>query len=137
MYLRRNDIVLVLKGKDRLKTGKIMRVLRDKNRIVVEGVGIVTRHVKARDNAPGGILKSEGSISASNVRLIERPEDPSMSATNLPARVAKRVKKSVAASTSKSSVKAKKDEKKAKKDDKKAEKSEKESTKESKTTDKK
>jgi ribosomal protein L24 len=94
MYLRRNDLVLVTKGKDRLKTGKVLRVDRDANRIVVEGVNIVKRHKKARDGAPGGILASEASISASNVRVVERPDTQGMAATPLPGRVARRMQKS-------------------------------------------
>ena len=106
MYLRRNDIVLVTRGKDRLKRGKILRVDREANRIVVEGVNIVKRHKKASGNVPGGILPSEAAISASNVRLLERPETQGMSAGSLPARVLKRMKR-VAASAPKSPSKKK------------------------------
>ena len=114
MYLRRNDIVLVIKGKDRLKSGKIIRVDRKLNRVVVEGVNMVKRHVKAREKVPGGILTSERSVSSSNVRLLERPEDATMSAVSLPARVAKKMKKSVAATTTKASATAKHDDAKKK-----------------------
>lgn len=100
MYLRRNDIVLVLTGKDRLKTGKILRVDRTAGRIVVENVNIVKRHKKAQGNVPGGILASEASINASNVRLLERPDTEGMSAHPLPGRVARRMTKTKKAATS-------------------------------------
>ena len=96
MYLRRHDIVLVLKGKDRLKTGKILRVNREANRIVVEGVALVKRHKKSQCNVPGGILTSESSISAANVRLIERPDTAGMTGAKLPGRVLKRMKGALA-----------------------------------------
>lgn len=94
MYLRRNDHVLVLKGKDRLKSGKIIRVDREANRVVVEGVNMVKRHKKAQGNVPGGILTSEASINASNVRLLERPDTEGMTTSPLPGRVARRMAKS-------------------------------------------
>lgn len=105
MLIRRNDIVLVLSGKDRLKTGKVLRVVPSTGRIVVEGVGIVKRHVKARGNVPGGILSSEAPISASSVRLLERPDTQGMAATKLPASVLKRMKNAPKSTPAKTAAK--------------------------------
>jgi large subunit ribosomal protein L24 len=73
MRIRKNDTVLVLTGKDRNRRGKVLDVEREKQRVVVEGVNVVKRHVKAgRDQkAPqGGIIEVSASIHMSNVRLI-------------------------------------------------------------------
>jgi large subunit ribosomal protein L24 len=73
MRIRKNDTVLVLAGKDRNRRGKVLEISRDKQRVVVEGVNKVKRHVKAgRDQkAPqGGIIEVSASIHISNVRLV-------------------------------------------------------------------
>lgn len=71
MKIRKNDKIKVLVGKDRGKTGKVLMVLKDLDKIVVEGVNIVSRHVKpGKVSKEGGIIKVEKPISASNVMLI-------------------------------------------------------------------
>jgi large subunit ribosomal protein L24 len=65
--IKRDDEVLVISGKDKGKRGSVIRVLVEKNRVVVEGVNMVTRHVKAQT----GMVQGEGSISLSNVMLID------------------------------------------------------------------
>lgn len=68
--LRKNDIVVVTLGKDRGKKGKILKVLRDKNQVIVEGVNFIKKHVRpSRQHRHGGILEMEGPIHISNVRL--------------------------------------------------------------------
>ena len=70
--IKREDEVLVISGKDKGKRGSVIRVLVDQNRVVVEGVNMVTRHVKAQPGvAQTGIVQGEGSISLSNVMLID------------------------------------------------------------------
>lgn len=69
MKIRTWDNVSVLSGKDKGKTGKVLKVINDKNRVVVEGINIVTRHVKKQGTNPGQIVKMEKSIDASNVAL--------------------------------------------------------------------
>ena len=71
MKLHTGDTVLIISGKDRGKTGSIMRVLDDENRIVVAGVNIRTRHVKKTFQQAGRILKYEASLSASNVMILD------------------------------------------------------------------
>ncbi len=69
--IRRDDNVTILAGKDRGKTGKVNRVIREKNRVVVAGVNIATKHVK---NRPGvrqaGIIHVEAPLHISNVMLV-------------------------------------------------------------------
>ena len=70
--IKRDDEVLVISGKDKGKRGSVIRVLVEKNRVVVEGVNMVTRHVKAQPGvAQTGMVQGEGSISLSNVMLID------------------------------------------------------------------
>ena len=77
MKLRTDDEVIVISGKDKGKTGKIIRVDRDKDRVYVEGINIVKRHQKpnpARPNAPVGVIEREGPVHVSNVALLD-PKD--------------------------------------------------------------
>ncbi|MGE5361570.1 MAG: 50S ribosomal protein L24 [Bacteroidales bacterium] len=70
--LRKNDQVVVTTGKDRGKRGRVLKVLRDKNRLVVEGVNFISRHTKPnpQKNIKGGVVKREASLHASNVQLV-------------------------------------------------------------------
>jgi large subunit ribosomal protein L24 len=64
----RNDQVVVIAGDDRGKTGKILKVLLDKNRVIVEKVNFIKRHTKPRgQKSQGGILEREAPIHVSNV----------------------------------------------------------------------
>jgi large subunit ribosomal protein L24 len=77
MKLRTDDEVIVISGKDKGKTGKILRVDRSKDRVYVEGINIVKRHQKpnpARPNAPVGVIEREGPLHVSNVALLD-PKD--------------------------------------------------------------
>src|SRR5262245_65203769 len=80
MHIKSGDVVQVLAGDDKGKRGKVLRVLRDKNKVVVQGVNLVYRHLKpSRRNPQGGRLSKEMPVDVSNVALI----DPS---TNRPTR---------------------------------------------------
>ncbi len=69
--IRKGDEVLVITGKDKGKRGKVLRVIRKENRVVVEGVNIIKKHVKPRGmGQPGGIIQQEAPIHISNVMLI-------------------------------------------------------------------
>jgi len=81
MHIRKDDTVEVLAGDDKGTRGRVLRVLRDENKVVVEGVNRVYRHLKpSRRNPQGGRLSKEMPVHASNVALI----DPQ---TNRPTRV--------------------------------------------------
>ena len=73
MRIRKNDMVVVRAGKDRGKRGRVLRVLADKNRLVVEGVNLIKRHTRPnpQKNIKGGIVEREGAIHASNVMLLD------------------------------------------------------------------
>ena len=65
---RKNDQVVVISGDDRGKSGRILKVLRDKGRVIVEKVNFVKRHTKARGQSrQGGIIEREAAIHMSNV----------------------------------------------------------------------
>ena len=70
--IRRNDTVLVISGKDRGKRGRVLKVLPEKNRLLVEGVNMIKRHTRPNPgkNIKGGILEREASLHASNVQLV-------------------------------------------------------------------
>ena len=71
MKLHTGDTVLVISGKDRGKTGTVLRTLASEHRVVVGGVNIRTRHVKKTFQQAGRILKYEAAISASNVMILD------------------------------------------------------------------
>jgi large subunit ribosomal protein L24 len=71
--VKRNDQVEVIAGKDKGKRGRVLRVLADKNRVLVEGVMMVKKHVKPNPqrNIKGGIAEQEATIHLSNVMLVD------------------------------------------------------------------
>src|ERR1700760_2258626 len=71
--IKRNDQVIVIAGKDKGKKGRVLRVITDKNRVLVEGVGMIKKHVKADSNRriEGGIISKEAPIHISNVMLMD------------------------------------------------------------------
>ena len=71
MKIKTGDTVKVIAGKDKDRTGKVLRVNVAKNRVLVEGVNMVTKHTKpSAANANGGIIHQEAEINASNVMLV-------------------------------------------------------------------
>jgi large subunit ribosomal protein L24 len=81
MKIRRDDEVVVISGKDRGKTGRVLRVDPKKQRVYVEGLNLVKRHTKPqqvrgaqRAEQVGGVIEREGPIHVSNVMLID-PKD--------------------------------------------------------------
>jgi large subunit ribosomal protein L24 len=77
LKIRRDDEVVVISGKDRGKTGKVLRVDPRKQRVFVEGLNIVKRHQKPsamNPNAQAGVIEREGPIHVSNVALVD-PKD--------------------------------------------------------------
>ncbi|NDD27177.1 MAG: 50S ribosomal protein L24 [Proteobacteria bacterium] len=72
VHVKKNDNVVVVAGKDRGKKGKVLEVLPEKNRVLVEGVNLVKRHTKPRPPRfpQGGIIEKSLPIDASNVQLV-------------------------------------------------------------------
>jgi large subunit ribosomal protein L24 len=84
-HIRKGDTVKVIAGDDKGKTGKVLEVVTAKNRAIVEGINIVTKHEKPSAGKPeGGIKKTEASIHISNLMLV----DP---ATGNPTRVGRKL----------------------------------------------
>ena len=71
MKVHKNDTVMVIAGNARGKTGKVLKMFREKNRVIVEGVNIIKRHSKpTRNNPQGGITQREETIHQSNVMVV-------------------------------------------------------------------
>ena len=72
LHIKKNDTVVVLAGEDKGKTGKVLKVLVEKNRALVEGVNMVSKSTKpSAKNPQGGIVKQEAPIHISNLSLVE------------------------------------------------------------------
>jgi large subunit ribosomal protein L24 len=70
IHVKRGDMVRVIAGEDRGRTGKVLRVLPAKGRVIVEGVNIVKKHRRATRNVEAGIVEQPAPIDSSNVMLI-------------------------------------------------------------------
>jgi large subunit ribosomal protein L24 len=69
--IKKGDSVVVLTGDDKGKKGRVAEVIREKSRVIVEGVNVNTKHSKPNAKNPqGGIIKTEGGIHISNVALV-------------------------------------------------------------------
>ena len=78
MKIKTDDNVVVISGKDRGKSGKVLRVDPKRDRVYVEGLNIIKRHQKAtpgRPNAQAGVIEREGPIHISNVALMDPKEN--------------------------------------------------------------
>ena len=72
LHIKKGDTVIVLSGEDKGKTGKVLKVIVDKQRAIVEGVNIVTKSSKpTAKNPQGGLVKVEAPIHISNLSLID------------------------------------------------------------------
>ncbi len=71
MNFKVGDEVVVIAGSNKGKTGKIVKTLRSENKVVVEGVNIVKKHVRETANSTGGIIEMEAPINASNVMIVD------------------------------------------------------------------
>jgi len=69
--IRKGDKVVVIAGRDKGKSGEVIRMLTDENRVLVRGVQMVRRHQRQTAKAQGGIVSKESSIHISNVALAD------------------------------------------------------------------
>ena len=77
MRIHRDDTVVVISGKDRGKTGRVIRTDPRRDRVYVEGLNMVKRHqrpIPGRQNMPVGVIEKEGPIHVSNVAILD-PEE--------------------------------------------------------------
>ena len=71
MNFKTGDKVVVTAGNNKGKEGKITKVLRNENRIVIEGVNVVKKHVKGNGQTAGSIVEMEAPINASNAMIVD------------------------------------------------------------------
>ena len=69
VHVKKGDTVMVVAGKDKSKTGKVLQILPKKEGVLVEGLNKIKRHTRARGNEPGGILEKEAPVHVSNVMV--------------------------------------------------------------------
>ena len=75
--IKKGDDVVVLTGKDKGRTGKVLRVIPSDDRVVVQGIQVVQRHTRpSAGNPQGGIVNKEASIHLSNVALVDSKGKP-------------------------------------------------------------
>jgi len=85
VQIRKNDSVMVIAGKERGKTGKVLRVLNEKDAVIIERLNIVKRHTKPRGpQQSGGIVEKEAAIHASNIMIL-------CEKCNAPARIGRKI----------------------------------------------
>jgi large subunit ribosomal protein L24 len=71
LHVKKDDLVKIVAGKDKGKSGKVLRVMPEKSRVLVENLNLMKRHTRpSRSNSEGGIIEKEAPISASNVQLL-------------------------------------------------------------------
>ncbi|HUZ72145.1 MAG TPA: 50S ribosomal protein L24 [Stellaceae bacterium] len=69
--IKRGDKVVVIAGREKGKTGEVVRVLRTESRAVVQGLNMVRRHTRPRPGEPGGIVEKEAGIHVSNLAHVD------------------------------------------------------------------
>ncbi|PKP42943.1 MAG: 50S ribosomal protein L24 [Bacteroidetes bacterium HGW-Bacteroidetes-10] len=72
LHIKKGDTVFVNAGDDRGKSGKVLEVLTEKNRAIVEGINMVSKHTKPNAKSPqGGIIKQEAGVHVSNLQVVD------------------------------------------------------------------
>ena len=69
-HVKKDDTVEVIAGKEKGRKGKVLKVILEKNRVIVEKVNLIKRHARASQTSKGGIVEKEGSIHVSNVMIV-------------------------------------------------------------------
>jgi len=70
MHIKKDDMVQVATGKEKGKTGKVLAIIKDKNRVIIEKMNMVKKHQRPDAKGKGGVVEREGSIHISNVMLM-------------------------------------------------------------------
>lgn len=83
LKIKKGDNVLVITGRERGKTGQVVKVLAEENKVLIERVNMVKRHQKPQGQNPGGIIEKEAPIDLSNVMIV-------CPKTNVPTRVGRK-----------------------------------------------
>jgi large subunit ribosomal protein L24 len=75
LKIKKGDKVIVLTGRDKGKTGEVVKAMPRENRVIVQGINIAKRHLKPTTQAAGGIVEKEASIHVSNVAYLDPKEN--------------------------------------------------------------
>lgn len=71
LHVKKDDLVMIIAGKDKGKSGKVLRVMPDKGRVLVENLNLIKRHTRpSQANNEGGIIEKEAPVAISNVQLL-------------------------------------------------------------------
>lgn len=77
LHIKKGDNVMVIAGNDKGRSGRVLEVIAEKNRAIVEGVNMVSKHTKPTSEYPnGGIIKKEATINISNLKVIDASGNP-------------------------------------------------------------
>jgi large subunit ribosomal protein L24 len=77
LHIKKGDNVMVIAGNDKGATGRVLEVIADKNRAIVEGVNMMSKHTKPNADYPnGGIIKKEAPIHLSNLKVVDAAGNP-------------------------------------------------------------
>jgi large subunit ribosomal protein L24 len=77
LHIKKGDNVMVIAGNDKGRSGKVLAVIAEKNRAIVEGVNMISKHTKPNADYPnGGIIKKEAAIHLSNLKVIDAEGTP-------------------------------------------------------------
>ncbi len=102
MKVKVGDNVRVITGSNKGKEGKVLKVLRNENRVLIDGVNIIKKHVKPnRENESGGILETEAPIHISNVKVVSKETKKETKAKEVKKETKKEVKETKKTKTSK------------------------------------
>ncbi|MFD2205167.1 50S ribosomal protein L24 [Kiloniella antarctica] len=71
LKIKKGDQVIMTTGRDKGKKGEVLKVLRDEDRVLVQGINVVKKHQAASQTSPGGIIEKEASVHISNIALID------------------------------------------------------------------
>lgn len=69
-HIKKGDIVQIILGKEKGKTGKVLTILKEKNRVIVEKLNMVKKHQRPDAHGKGGVVEKEGAVHLSNVMLM-------------------------------------------------------------------
>ncbi|MDI6615183.1 MAG: 50S ribosomal protein L24 [Syntrophaceae bacterium] len=70
MHIKKNDTVKVIAGREKGKTGKVLRVTKDKNRVLIEKINLMKKHQRPDAKGKGGIVEKESPLHVSNIMLV-------------------------------------------------------------------
>jgi large subunit ribosomal protein L24 len=77
LHIKKGDNVMVIAGNDKGRSGRVLEVIVEKNRAIVEGINMVSKHTKPNADYPnGGIIKKEAAIHVSNLKLVDASGNP-------------------------------------------------------------